>query len=161
MDGWQVKRQSATLALADARLTAADVTLLAGVVKSSATVTALQLSANKMHPVGLCHLAEALARNGSVTALAAADNHLCCHHHHIAEWVADFRGLEALSRTLATGHSTLVSLDLSHNHLSGLVYVENAADYSCCQDYFHQHSCDGCFDAPASEQGCGGNASTV
>jgi hypothetical protein len=32
---------------------------------------------------------------------------------------------------------------------------------SCCQDYFHQHSCDGCFAAPASEQGCGGNASTV
>jgi hypothetical protein len=27
---------------------------------------------------------------------------------------------------------------------------------SCCQDYFHQHSCDGCFAAPASEQGCGG-----
>ena len=129
MDGWQVKRQSATLALADARLTAADVTLLAGVLKSSATVTDLQLSANKMHPEGLRHLAEALALNGSVTALAAADNHLCCHHHHIAEWVADFRGLEALSRTLATGHSTLVSLDLSHNHLSGLVYVENAADF--------------------------------
>ena len=32
---------------------------------------------------------------------------------------------------------------------------------SCCQYYFHQHSCDGCFAAPASEQGCGGNASTV
>ena len=32
---------------------------------------------------------------------------------------------------------------------------------SCCQDYFHQHSCDGCFAAPPSEQGCGGNASTV
>ena len=27
---------------------------------------------------------------------------------------------------------------------------------SCCQDYFHQHSCDGCFAAPVSEQGCGG-----
>ena len=27
---------------------------------------------------------------------------------------------------------------------------------SCCQDYFHQHSCDGCFAAPPSEQGCGG-----
>jgi hypothetical protein len=27
---------------------------------------------------------------------------------------------------------------------------------SCCQTYFHQHSCDGCFAAPVSEQGCGG-----
>ena len=27
---------------------------------------------------------------------------------------------------------------------------------SCCQSYFHQHSCDGCFAAPVSEQGCGG-----
>jgi hypothetical protein len=32
---------------------------------------------------------------------------------------------------------------------------------SCCQTYFHPHSCDGCFAAPVSEQGCGGNASTV
>ena len=27
---------------------------------------------------------------------------------------------------------------------------------NCCQTYFHQHSCDGCFAAPVSEQGCGG-----
>jgi N-acetylneuraminic acid mutarotase len=27
---------------------------------------------------------------------------------------------------------------------------------NCCQSYFHQHSCDGCFAAPVSEQGCGG-----
>ena len=26
---------------------------------------------------------------------------------------------------------------------------------NCCQTYFHQHSCDGCFAAPVSEQGCG------
>jgi hypothetical protein len=27
---------------------------------------------------------------------------------------------------------------------------------NCCQTYFHQHSCDGCFAAPVSEQGCAG-----
>jgi Ran GTPase-activating protein (RanGAP) involved in mRNA processing and transport len=128
-DSFSLKRKILRLQFDDKRLTVPDAFLLAGLFSNNKFLRSIDLSANRLYPEGCARVAKALHLSPTVTELNIAGNHLCANHPHDNTWQKDLCGLKAINEMLQV-NTTLTHLELSENHLSGIVHAEDDPDFS-------------------------------